>query len=157
MGYARCMCCDVDYMAPYEDYDPREDVTGPNATLELCEVCAFMGCGEGGDSPSCVDCIVDGQHGIYVGQSFAQRYLMNPGDWGVSAEDREILLAGPYHADYLDVWEGVIDSGEYASEIKRRIGPPIKVHYMLEQDGDLCARAISVDRYEIDTFTSEGE
>ena len=146
-GYRDCVCCGVDYMAP-SDVDDR-DVGGPLASESLCEVCAYMHCGEEGDSPECTICLIDGQMGIYVPQAFARRYLMNAGDWGVSAEDRAILLAGPDAPDYWETWDDVLNRSEFRKEIARRYSPIVE-HWQLEQDGDLFARLASVDPFEIE-------
>ena len=73
-------------------------------------------------------CIVDGHYGIYVPQSFAERYDMNA--WHVAAEDVEILLAGPDHESCWDAWSDVLDHAYYERHGKR---------FTLEQDGDLFA------------------
>ena len=49
------------------------------------------------------DIIVNGQHGQYVPQVFAERFP----EW-LDDEERDILLAGPEHENYLDVWNDVI-------------------------------------------------
>jgi hypothetical protein len=53
-----------------------------------------------------IECLVDGQWGIYLPQEFAKRY--NAADWGISDEDENILLCGPNHPDYWDVWDDVL-------------------------------------------------
>jgi hypothetical protein len=134
-------------MVPSDDVDDRD--VGPLASETLCEVCTYMQCGEEGDAPACTACLVDGHHGIYVPQAFARQYLMNAGDWGVSAEDRATLLAGPEAPDYWETWGDVLDRAEYRKEIARRYSPIVE-HWQLEQDGDLFARLVSVDPYEIE-------
>lgn len=54
------------------------------------------------------ECIVDGCHGIYVPQRFAEKYL------GIftDLEARAILLDGPDNECYLDVWDEVL-GGEH--------------------------------------------
>lgn len=48
------------------------------------------------------ECVVDGHYGVYIPQTFAERYP----EW-LDDEEREILLAGPEHEDYWDVWDEV--------------------------------------------------
>ena len=48
------------------------------------------------------ECVVDGHHGVYIPQIFAEQYP----EW-LDDEEREILLAGPEHEDYWDVWDEV--------------------------------------------------
>ena len=48
------------------------------------------------------ECVVDGHHGVYIPQTFAEWYP----EW-LDDEEREILLAGPEHEDYWDVWDEV--------------------------------------------------
>ena len=50
-------------------------------------------------------CIVDGVHGIYVPQRYA--VLASSPDMA-SDEQRDILLAGPEHPDYWDVWDELV-------------------------------------------------
>lgn len=73
-------------------------------------------------------CIVDGHHGIYVPQVWAERY----GDYletcRVSQEDVVILLQGPDHADYWEAWQDVLN--DYCHEVNN-------VKHYLSQDGDL--------------------
>lgn len=52
--------------------------------------------------------LVDGAHGQYVPKIFAERYLAS--DWSISDEARQVLLAGPEHDLYWEVWaEEVLD------------------------------------------------
>lgn len=73
-------------------------------------------------------CIVDGHHGIYVPQVWAERY----GDYletcRVSQEDVVILLQGPDHSDYWEAWQDVLN--DYCHEVNN-------VKHYLSQDGDL--------------------
>ncbi len=48
------------------------------------------------------ECIVDGHYGIYVPQTFAERYS----EW-MEGSERDTLLAGPDHPDYWDVWSDI--------------------------------------------------
>ena len=47
-------------------------------------------------------CIIDGNQGQYIPQIFAERFP----EW-LDDEDKVILLAGPDHADYWEVWNDV--------------------------------------------------
>ena len=47
--------------------------------------------------------LIDGNKGIYIPRIFAQRY----GQYcvkGLNEEDLKILLSGPDHLEYFDVW-----------------------------------------------------
>ena len=48
------------------------------------------------------DLVIDGCHGIYIPQIFAQRFP----EW-LSDEEREVLLAGPEGDEYWGVWDDV--------------------------------------------------
>ena len=45
---------------------------------------------------------VDGYHGIYIPQTFAERFP----DW-LDDDEKDILLSGPEHEEYWDVWNNV--------------------------------------------------
>ena len=47
-------------------------------------------------------CIVNGAAGVYIPQIFAERYP----EW-LEDDDKAILLSGPDHADYWEVWNDV--------------------------------------------------
>lgn len=51
--------------------------------------------------------IVDGCHGIYVPQRYAK--ICSSDDMATN-EQREILLAGPDHDEYWDVWDEVLSN-----------------------------------------------
>jgi hypothetical protein len=70
-------------------------------------------------------CIVDGSYGIYVPQRYAE--ICNASDMATE-EQREILLAGPDHADYWDTWVEVLDN-----TVVQRGGRA----WRLEQDSDV--------------------
>lgn len=77
-------------------------------------------------------CIVDGHHGIYVPQVWAERYG-NPAveAAGVKAGDVTTLFLGPTddnYFDYWDAWERVLN--DYNHEVDG-------IHHHLIQDGDL--------------------
>ena len=48
------------------------------------------------------ECIVDGAHGVYIPQIFAEKFP----EW-LEDDDKAILLSGPDHADYWEVWNDV--------------------------------------------------
>ena len=50
-------------------------------------------------------CIIDGNQGQYIPQTFAERYQ----EW-LDDDNKAILLAGPEYADYWEAWETVLDS-----------------------------------------------
>ena len=73
------------------------------------------------------ECLLDGHRGIYIPQNFAE----NHGEaWGVSEEDRSILLAGPDHEFYWDTWSDVLDTATLQYNGKT---------WHLHQDSDLFA------------------
>ena len=68
------------------------------------------------------------RHGIYIPQYFAES--VNPECLsGVSGEDLAILLAGPDHEFYLDVWNDVCSDAVLTDSNG--------ITYYLWQDGDL--------------------
>ncbi|MDR1872045.1 MAG: hypothetical protein LBS60_09060 [Deltaproteobacteria bacterium] len=50
--------------------------------------------------------LIDGRHGIYVPQEFAEAY----GEHISDPEDKAILLAGPDHDQYWDTWAAIVDN-----------------------------------------------
>lgn len=58
-----------------------------------------------------IDCILDGQHGIYIPQLFAKLYPEF-----VNGEDKEILIAGPEHEQYWDAWDDVLNYAEWKDD-----------------------------------------
>jgi len=70
-------------------------------------------------------CIVDGSHGVYVPQRYA--ILASSPDMATD-EQREVLLAGPDHADYWDVWDEVLE------QVRVTRGGN---EWILEHDGDV--------------------
>lgn len=74
-------------------------------------------------------CIIDGQWGVYVPQEFASRGLGEA--WGLYAEDIAVLLAGPDHEDYWEVWADVTRTASCVDANGKR--------WILNQDGDLFA------------------
>lgn len=56
--------------------------------------------------------LVDGNRGIYIPRVFAQRY----GQYctrGLNENDLKILLSGPDHMEYFEVWEEVVNEVEF--------------------------------------------
>lgn len=70
-------------------------------------------------------CIIDGLHGIYVPQEFAERYGNQ-----IQSNLAQELLEGPESSYYWEVWEEVLNTS------KITFGGMI---YTLEQDGDVFA------------------
>ena len=73
-------------------------------------------------------CLVDGLYGHYVPQRFAAVYNME--QWNVKPEDAAVLIDGPDHPDYDDVWNTVLHTARCNG-------------YCLYQDGDLFAVKIA--------------
>ena len=48
------------------------------------------------------ECVVDGSRGIYIPQFFAEHYPSC-----MDGSERDILLAGPEHENYWDVWSDI--------------------------------------------------
>lgn len=122
MGYFDCACCGS------VDMSSNDDNEGP----AMCDVCKHLGCTE--DSPECKVLMIDGARGIYVPQAFVQNFT--PSDWGLTPDEIAVLDAGPDHVDYWDVWEDVDGRKEYLDKEG--------VSWVLCQDGDLFAQAVSV-------------
>lgn len=70
----------------------------------------------------------DASRGIYIPQFFAESSV---DDWTIEAADREILLAGPEHPLYWDVWSDVLEYASFVDSDGRE--------WRLYQDGDLFA------------------
>ena len=70
--------------------------------------------------------ILDGHHGVYIPQFFAQTWASSFD--GINHNDVKVLLEGPEHEYYWDSWDTVLSD----SSIVRH-----GVEYMLHQDGDL--------------------
>lgn len=79
-----------------------------------------------------VICLLDSARGVYIPQNFAE--LFNAADWGISEENKAILLCGPEHEYYWETWEEVLDSAEFTDKNGHI--------YRLHQDGDLFAYCI---------------
>lgn len=61
-----------------------------------------------------MECIIDGHHGVYVPQAFAERYR-NAEGWrfgNTRAEDWASLLFGPDDEWYWDAWDTVLSNAE---------------------------------------------
>lgn len=55
-------------------------------------------------------CLIDGHHGIYVPQVFAEQYA---GGWRVNDKLLRILKDGPDNEEYWDAWQMVLDLAFY--------------------------------------------
>ena len=53
--------------------------------------------------------LVDGVRGVYVPRFFARTYAAL---YKLDPKDREVLEAGPYHEDYWECWDSVLDAAE---------------------------------------------
>ena len=71
--------------------------------------------------------LVDSHHGQYVPQVFAETVRRDLFGESISAEDWQILSAGPDHEQYWYAWDSVLNSAETADGVS------------LWQDGDLWA------------------
>lgn len=72
--------------------------------------------------------ITDG-FGIYIPQNFAERITAK--EWDISAEDESILLQGPDHEHYWEVWDDVLSNARFVDHAGNT--------WHLYQDGDLYA------------------
>ena len=73
-----------------------------------------------------IECIIDGSHGIYIPQVFAERFE----NWqGITEDDLAILLNSPAHRDYWEVWDSVLATASYKDDDGHT--------WTLFQDGDL--------------------
>lgn len=74
-------------------------------------------------------CIIDSNRGIYIPQQFARKW----GDSvqsGMDEEQKTILLAGPQHSQYWDVWEEIVNEVVFLFDGQK---------CSLYEDGDLFA------------------
>jgi len=53
-------------------------------------------------------CVVDSHHGIYIAQKFAEYYKDALIKNGYKSEDLAILLKGPDHENYVEVWSELL-------------------------------------------------
>ena len=75
-----------------------------------------------------IEILVSDSWGVYI----PQRFAVTGANWkGISAEDHEILLAGPEHEDYWYAWEAIERDAYYTA--------PNGNTWRLYQDGDLWA------------------
>jgi hypothetical protein len=74
-----------------------------------------------------MELLVDSRHGIYVPQVFAQTVRRDLFGDSISAEDFEIISAGPDADHYWEAWEAILNSAETTDGVS------------LWQDGDLWA------------------
>jgi len=56
--------------------------------------------------------LIDGNKGIYIPRVFALRWG-NACTRGISRGDIDILVAGPDHHEYFDVWDEVVEQVEF--------------------------------------------
>ena len=74
-------------------------------------------------------CLIDSNKGVYIPRIFAQRY----GQYcvkGLNEEDLKILLVGPDHMEYFEVWDDVVYQVQFLFDGKL---------CELSEDGDLFA------------------
>jgi hypothetical protein len=89
-----------------------------------------------------ISLLVDGNQGIYIPQTFAQRFRLD--DWkGITEEDFNIcLMGGPEHEFYWDAWDTILDNASYTDKDGKT--------WTLYQDGDLfafCCELLSDEQY----------
>lgn len=90
-----------------------------------------------------IDILLNDSRGVYIPQNFAESFNME--DWGVSDEDRDILLAGPDSDNeyYWDAWDDVLSNASYTDKNGNI--------WYLYQDGDLfayCDHLMTDEEYE---------
>jgi hypothetical protein len=77
--------------------------------------------------PNNAFCLIDSNRGIYIPQQFAK-------NWGdestMTREQEQVLLYGPNHDDYWDVWDEVVDTVKFVFD---------GTTCTLWEDGDLFA------------------
>jgi len=56
--------------------------------------------------------LLDGNRGIYIPKTFIYRYYPTS-TTGISEEDSKILLQGPDHDAYWEVWDDVLNNGRF--------------------------------------------
>ena len=85
--------------------------------------------------------IVSNTRWIYVPQAFAEDYI---GWFGISAEERAILLAGPEGNDYWEVWDDVLAHATFVDP-NRHVWELLHVEdlWVKRQDVDLTLEAYS--------------
>jgi len=77
---------------------------------------------------SAMELLVDGHHGVYVPQVFAESIDLKKFS-GIRAEDLQTVLAGPDTEWYWDAWTGILDNAVWVDHMGHR--------WLLHQDGDL--------------------
>ena len=60
--------------------------------------------------------LVDDHHGIYVAQSFCQRYAGYITNMDKVKADFDICIIGPDHEDYIEAWVDLIDNVEITND-----------------------------------------
>ena len=74
-------------------------------------------------------CIIDSNRGIYIPQQFARNWSDSVQS-GMDEEQKTILLAGPQHSQYWDVWEEIVNEVVFLFDGQK---------CSLYEDGDLFA------------------
>lgn len=60
--------------------------------------------------------LVDSHHGIYIAQSFCQRYAAYITNMDKVKEDFDICLLGPDNEDYFEAWADLMDNVEFTND-----------------------------------------
>lgn len=76
-----------------------------------------------------LELVLSDRRGIYIPQNFAEIVHAGASWRGVTAEDIEVLLAGPEHTAYWDTWDWVLSTASFVDSHDRT--------WYLYQDGDL--------------------
>jgi hypothetical protein len=94
-----------------------------------------------------LELLLSDNRGVYIPRDFADLFsfdnTLTDGWSGVSAEDIEILNAGPDEDCYWEAWDDVLNNAKYTDENKNV--------WRLWQDGDLwlfCEALMSDEEYE---------
>jgi hypothetical protein len=77
---------------------------------------------------SAMELLVDGHHGVYVPQVFAETVNLQQFS-GIRDEDLQTVLTGPDANAYYDAWANILDSAELIDHQGHR--------WLLHQDGDI--------------------
>jgi len=99
-----------------------------------------------------IEILLNDSRGVYIPQNFAENFNME--DWGVTDEERDVLLAGPSpeNESYWDVWYDVLSTSSYKDKNDNI--------WYLTQDSDLfayCDSLMSEEEYENFYGTSREE
>ena len=79
--------------------------------------------------PNNAFCLIDSNRGIYIPQQFVRNWSDSVQS-GMDEEQKTILLAGPQHSQYWDVWEEVVNEVVFLFDSEK---------HNLYEDGDLFA------------------